>query len=71
MVEGAVKDLVGSAGRSAFEVESLAPAELQELRAWLASRGHGLAEVTPARRRLDEVFLAHVTGRKTGGGPKA
>jgi ABC-2 type transport system ATP-binding protein len=71
MVEGAVKDLVGSAGRSAFEVESLAPAELQELRAWLADRGHGLAEVTPARRRLDEVFLAHVTGRKTGGGPKA
>jgi ABC-2 type transport system ATP-binding protein len=69
--EGAVADLVGRHDRQALIVEALPPAELAELRAWLAARGRSLESVEQPRARLDEVFLREVAraegGRKEGG----
>ena len=56
VLEGAVPDLVGRVGRQAPVVDTLPPAELAELRAWLAARGRTLEVETP-RARLDRVFL--------------
>lgn len=66
MVEGAVGDLIGRRDRQALIVEALPPAELAELREWLAARGHGMLSVEPPRARLDQLFLDHV-GRTVAG----
>lgn len=66
MVEGAVGDLIGRRDRQALIVEALPPAELAELREWLAARGHGMLSVEPPRARLDQLFLDHV-GRTAAG----
>ena len=60
MVEGAVGDLIGRRDRQALIVEALQPAELAELREWLAARGRGMLSVEPPRARLDQLFLDHV-----------
>ena len=64
ILEGAVRDLVGRADRQALVVEKLPPAELAELRAWLAARGRTLESVEQPRARLDRIFLDHVGGGK-------
>ncbi len=64
VLEGAVADLVGRADRQALVVESLAPAELAELRAWLAARGKRLDAVEAPRARLDRIFLERVPRRE-------
>jgi len=62
VVEGRVSDLLREAVSPALEVTALSEAEREELDRWLAERGH--APVTSAPRvRLDDVFLACVTGR--------
>ncbi len=63
MLEGAVSDLVGQAGRQSLVLEALPPGELAELRAWLAARGRTLEAVQPAQRRLDQVFLEQMDRR--------
>jgi ABC-2 type transport system ATP-binding protein len=68
ILEGAVADLVGRRDRQALIVESLPPAELEELRAWLAARGRTLESVEQPRARLDEIFLREVA--RAGGGRK-
>jgi ABC-2 type transport system ATP-binding protein len=67
IVEGAVNDLVGLQDRQSLIVDSLPPAELEELRAWLAARGHVLNAVEQPRTRLDQLFLSKVSRpQKTG-----
>ena len=61
ILEGAVHDLVGRADQQALIVETLPPAELAELRAWLAARGRRLEAVETPRARLDRIFLERVT----------
>jgi ABC-2 type transport system ATP-binding protein len=72
ILEGAVRELVGVADRQALVVEQLSPAQLGELRVWLAARGRTLESVEAPRARLDRIFLDHV-GRpapaKREGGP--
>jgi ABC-2 type transport system ATP-binding protein len=72
ILEGAVRELVGVADRQALVVEPLSPAQLGELRVWLAARGRTLEAVETPRARLDRIFLDHV-GRtapaKREGGP--
>ena len=70
VLEGAVAELVGRAGRQALVVEELSEAELGELRAWLAARGRALEAVETPRARLDRIFIERVTKREnaTGGG---
>ena len=65
VAEGRVADLAGAQGRLSFETDALPPEEIAALRAWLESRGRKLEAVVPARRRLEEVFRAHV-----GRGPR-
>lgn len=65
VAEGRVADLAGAQGRLSFETDALPPGEIAALRAWLESRGRKLEAVAPARRRLEEVFRAHV-----GRGPR-
>ncbi len=60
ILEGAVAELVGRRDRQALIVESLPPAELDELRAWLAARGRALESIEQPRARLDEIFLREV-----------
>ncbi|MFM7752765.1 MAG: ABC transporter ATP-binding protein, partial [Opitutaceae bacterium] len=64
VAEGDVAALAGAAGRVSFETDALPPEEIAALRAWLESRGRKLETVTPVRRRLEDVFRAHV-GRGT------
>ena len=60
ILEGAVPELVGRGDRQALVVEALPPAELDELRAWLAARGRTLDAVETPRARLDRIFLERV-----------
>ncbi len=60
VLEGAVRDLVGQAGRQALVVEALPEAELAELKAWLAAKGRRLEAVETPRSRLDRIFLERV-----------
>jgi ABC-2 type transport system ATP-binding protein len=68
MVEGAMQDLVGRKGRQALVVDALPPGDLADLREWLASRGHRLEGVEAVHRRLDQVFLDHVSRPGKDGG---
>lgn len=67
ILEGAVNELVGLQDRQSLIVDSLPPAELEELRAWLASRGHKLTAVEQPRTRLDQLFLSKVSRSPKGG----
>ena len=60
MLEGTVRDLVGSADRQALIVGKLSSGELGDLRAWLAARGRTLESVEQPRARLDRIFLERV-----------
>jgi len=62
VVEGRVSDLLRQVVSPALEVAALSEAEREELDSWLAARGHAPVTVAP-RARLDDVFLARVTGR--------
>lgn len=70
ILEGAVNDLVGLQDRQSLIVDSLPPAELDELRGWLAARGHALTAVEQPRTRLDQLFLSKVSRPKKGGSAK-
>ena len=70
VLEGAVPDLIGRSDRQALVVETLPPAELEELRAWLAARGRKLEAVETPRARLDRIFLERVGQSGSGSGPK-
>ncbi|MEI6862034.1 MAG: ABC transporter ATP-binding protein, partial [Verrucomicrobiota bacterium] len=70
ILEGAVAGLVGRRDRQALIVEALPPAELAELRSWLAARGRALESVEQPRARLDEIFLREVA-RAEGGRKEA
>ena len=60
VAEGNVSELAGAPGRLFFETDALPSEEIAALRAWLESRGRRLESVAPARRRLEDVFRAHV-----------
>lgn len=60
VLEGEVRELVGRADRQALIVQSLPPAELEELRRWLAGRGRVLEAVELPRARLDRLFVDRV-----------
>jgi len=60
VAEGNVSELAGAPGRLSFETDALPSEEIAALRAWLESRGRRLESVAPARRRLEDVFRAHV-----------
>jgi ABC-2 type transport system ATP-binding protein len=64
VAEGNVSELAGAPGRLSFETDALPSEEIAALRDWLESRGRRLESVAPARRRLEDVFRAHV-GRGT------
>lgn len=68
VVEGTVQDLVGRTDRHALVVDALPPAELAELKAWLAARGHNLEAVETPRSRLDRIFLERVGRAPSRGG---
>jgi ABC-2 type transport system ATP-binding protein len=70
IVEGAVNDLVGLRDRQSLIVDSLPPEELDELRGWLAARGHVLNAVEQPRTRLDQLFLSKVSRSSKGGDSK-
>lgn len=67
ILEGAVNDLVGLQDRQSLIVDALPPAELDELRGWLAARGHALTAVEQPRTRLDQLFLSKVSRPQKGG----
>jgi len=67
ILEGAVGELVGRADRQAIVLEKLPPAELAELRAWLAARGRTIESIEQPRERLDRIFLDRV-GRGAAAG---
>jgi len=69
ILEGAVPDLVGRADRQALVIETLPPAEMDELRAWLAARGRAIETVETPRTRLDRIFLERVGRGGPAGGP--
>lgn len=60
ILEGAVTELVGREDRQSLVLEALPPAELAELRAWLAARGRSIEAVETPRTRLDRIFLERV-----------
>jgi ABC-2 type transport system ATP-binding protein len=68
ILEGAVNDLVGLQNRQSLIVDALPSAELEELRGWLAARGHSLTAVEQPRTRLDQLFLSKVSRPQKGGG---
>ncbi len=70
ILEGAVDELVGLQDRQSLIVDALPPAELEELRGWLASRGHTLTAVEQPRTRLDQLFLSKVSRPQKGGDAK-
>lgn len=61
ILEGNVGDLIGQRDRQSLIVDSLPPVELEELRGWLAARGHVLNAVEQPRTRLDQLFLSKVS----------
>lgn len=63
LLEGSVAELVGKRERQALLVDAMPPAELAELRAWLAARGRDLHAVETPRERLDRIFLERVGAR--------
>ncbi len=63
ILTGTVPEVVGLGNRQSLLVDRLPAGELEELRAWLATRGHTLEAVQAARGRLDQVFLAR-TGQR-------
>ena len=63
VLTGTVASLLGGGGRQALIVETLPPAELGELRGWLAERGRTLHVVTAPWSRLEHVYLEQV-GRR-------
>ncbi len=67
ILEGAVNELVSMQNRQSLIVDSLPPAELEELRGWLAARGHALTAVEQPRTRLDQLFLSKVSRPQKGG----
>jgi ABC-2 type transport system ATP-binding protein len=69
ILEGAVPDLVGRADRQALVIETLPPAEMDELRAWFAARGRAIETVETPRTRLDRIFLERVGRGGPAGGP--
>jgi ABC-2 type transport system ATP-binding protein len=68
ILTGTVDEVAGLGRRQSLLVDGLPAAELEELRAWLAARGHALESVQAARGRLDQVFLAR-TGRREAAAP--
>lgn len=66
ILEGNVDELVGIGGRQSLIVDELPPAELEELRGWLAARGRKLDAVEQPRTRLDQLFLSKVSRSKKG-----
>lgn len=70
ILEGAVNELVGLSGRQSLIVDSLPSADLEDLRGWLAARGHTLDAVEQPRTRLDQLFLSKVSRSTKGGDSK-
>ncbi len=66
IAEGAVAELT-SAGAPGWQVDGLAPAQVPELRAWLAERGGGLRATAAERSRLEEVFCRRVAEAERSG----
>lgn len=64
---GTVDELVGESGAWTLTVEGIGPDLLPALRQWLEVHGGCLRAAGPARRSLEQVFLAHVR-RKDGDG---
>jgi ABC-2 type transport system ATP-binding protein len=60
VIEGAVGELTGRRAQRSLLLDGLAPAELEELRAWMATRGHAWNETAGPGARLDQIFLARV-----------
>jgi ABC-2 type transport system ATP-binding protein len=68
ILEGAVTELVGRQDQQALIVDALPPADLAELRGWLAARGHTLSAVEQPRTRLDQLFLSKIARAPKDGG---
>lgn len=67
ILEGDVYELVGQRDRQALIVDPLSPEHLDELRGWLAARGHALNAVEQPRARLDQLFISRVSRPEKGG----
>ena len=67
ILEGNVNELVGQRDRQALIVDPLSTEQLDELRGWLAARGHSLNAVEQPRARLDQLFLSRVSRPQKGG----
>ncbi len=67
ILEGDVNELVGQRDRQALIVDPLSPEQLDELRGWLAARGHALNAVEQPRARLDQLFISRVSRPDKGG----
>jgi len=65
LLEGSVAELVGQRERQSLLVDALLPAELAELRAWLAAKGRSLHAVETPRERLDRIFLDRLGEQKS------
>ena len=66
ILEGNVAELVGQRDRQALIVDPLSPSQLDELKGWLAARGHTLNAVEQPRARLDQLFLSKVSRSPKG-----
>jgi ABC-2 type transport system ATP-binding protein len=62
VADGALDDLIGPPSTRALKLDGLTGDEREELRVWLAARGHAMETVATARRRLDEFFRDKVAG---------
>lgn len=62
VAEGALEELIGPSAAPALKLDGLSAAEREELRRWLAARGHPMETVAAARRRLDDYFRERVAG---------
>ncbi len=67
ILEGYVTELVGQRDRQALIVDPLPLEQLEELKEWLATRGHTLNAVEQPRARLDQLFLSKVSRSPKGG----